>query len=238
MAGGIVESAAAGDQAEPGVARRTVNGFRGEIGFEVLPHAGDAENGRDPVGKRHIDGVSGTQGPEAKENGRPPVTVDVALNDRCANLTGVAEYLYHAARSALVVSDGTCIDPSAFTPRRRSLELTPIAGISTDTGSERASDGPRPAGPRTPALARDGWGACCWALTAKPTAASPVARRSDTGHPGQAGPEADPRPGAVRCTHPGARRRRHETPLYVASAHLPTRSPLPPPSQWTSTRVA
>src|SRR5580658_394429 len=90
---------------------------------------------------------------------------------------GVAEYLYHAARPALVVSDGTCIDPSAFTPRRRSLELTPIAGMSTDTGSERASDGPRPAGRRTPALARDGWGACCWALTAKPTAAAPIARR-------------------------------------------------------------
>src|SRR5579863_6309004 len=88
---------------------------------------------------------------------------------------GVAEYLYHAARSALV-SGGTCIEPSAFTPRRRSLELTPIAGISTDTGSERESHGPRPAGPRTPAVARDGWGACCWALTARPTAVAPIAR--------------------------------------------------------------
>src|SRR5579859_7779532 len=71
---------------------------------------------------------------------------------------GVAEYLYHAARSALVLSGGTCIEPSALTPRRRSLDFTPIAGISTETGSDRASDGPRPAGPRAPALARDGWG--------------------------------------------------------------------------------
>ena len=52
-----------------------------------------------------------------------------------------------------------------------------MAGISTDTGSERGSDGPgaRPAtGPVAPAAARDGRGACCWAPTATPTAAAPA----------------------------------------------------------------
>src|ERR1700740_1368309 len=80
---------------------------------------------------------------------------------------GGAAYLYHAARSALGGRRGTCIEPSAFTPRRRSLELTPIAGISTDTGSERESHGPRPAGPRTPAGARAGWGAWLLGVTAR-----------------------------------------------------------------------
>src|SRR6266496_4131642 len=50
---------------------------------------------------------------------------------------GVAEYLYHAASSARVLSDGTWIVPFGLTPRRSSFECTPIAGISTDTGSAR-----------------------------------------------------------------------------------------------------
>src|SRR5579875_120248 len=92
---------------------------------------------------------------------------------------GVAEYLYQAARSALVSSGGTCIVPSAFLPRRSSLELTPMAGISTDTGTDLGSEGPRPAdGPVLPAAAPDGCGACCWALTAKPTRAMPTTSSS------------------------------------------------------------
>jgi hypothetical protein len=50
--------------------------------------------------------------------------------------------LYHAASPALVTSDGTWIVPSALSPRCKSLEVTPMAGISTDTGIERRSEGP------------------------------------------------------------------------------------------------
>src|SRR5215472_16916565 len=85
---------------------------------------------------------------------------------------GVAEYLYHAASPAAVRSDGTWIEPSALTPRCSSLEFTPMAGIATDTGSERRSDGPR-VDPMAPAAAGDGCGACTWAAIATPAAATP-----------------------------------------------------------------
>src|SRR5260370_42537905 len=91
---------------------------------------------------------------------------------------GVAEYLYQAASPALVESGGTWIAPSALTPRSRSPDLTPMAGISTDTGTERRSDGPRgPEGPVAPAAARDGCGAWTWAPTATATPAAPPTRR-------------------------------------------------------------
>src|SRR5271165_6385901 len=72
---------------------------------------------------------------------------------------GVAEYLYHAAISELVSSDGTWIVPSELSPRCSSFESTPMAGISTDTGSERGSDGPR-AEHMAPAADCGGCGAC------------------------------------------------------------------------------
>src|SRR5579859_7575030 len=75
---------------------------------------------------------------------------------------GVAEYLYQAALAALVRSDGTSIVPSGLSPRRSSVESTLIAGISTETGTERASDGPRPAEPVAPAAVPAGCGACTW----------------------------------------------------------------------------
>src|SRR5580704_2402489 len=86
---------------------------------------------------------------------------------------GVAEYLYHAALSEPVSSDGTWIVPSELRPRCSSFESTPMAGISTDTGSERGSDGPRADDPIAPATDCDGCGACTWAAT--PTAAIPIA---------------------------------------------------------------
>src|SRR5260370_14846080 len=97
---------------------------------------------------------------------------------------GVAEYLYHAASFACVYSDGTWTTPSALTPTSSSFEVTPMAGISTDTGTERGNDGPR-AWPAdrlvAPAAARAGSGACSWALTATPTAAAPpLMRRTPT----------------------------------------------------------
>ena len=82
MAGGVVESAAAGYQAQGGEVGRAVNGFRRESGFDVLAHARDAENSRDPVGEGHIDGVSRPEGPEAEEDGGPLITVDVTFDDR------------------------------------------------------------------------------------------------------------------------------------------------------------
>src|SRR5207244_6598177 len=84
------------------------------------------------------------------------------------------EYLYHAASPELVSSDGTWIVPSELSPRCSSFESTPMAGISTDTGSERGSDGPRADDPIAPAADEDGCGACTWALTATPTAAVPA----------------------------------------------------------------
>src|SRR5580693_10161642 len=77
MPGRIVENATARYQPQRGIVGRAVNGFRREIGFDVLAHAGDPENGRDPVGERHVDGVSGTQRPEAEENRGPLVAVDM-----------------------------------------------------------------------------------------------------------------------------------------------------------------
>src|SRR5258708_39230026 len=99
---------------------------------------------------------------------------------------GVAEYLYHAASLALVTSDGTWIVPSGFSPRCSSFELTPMAGIATDTGTERGNDGPRswPAdGSMAPAAAREGFGACSWALSATPTAAAPATMRTTPATP-------------------------------------------------------
>src|SRR5690348_253129 len=79
---------------------------------------------------------------------------------------GVAEYLYHAARPALVRIDGTWTVPSALSPRRSSFESTPIAGMP--------SDSPWDEPPITPACASDGCGAWTWEATARPTAAVPA----------------------------------------------------------------
>src|SRR6516162_637255 len=92
---------------------------------------------------------------------------------------GVAEYLYQAACPAFVLTEGTWTVPSALSPRRSSVESTPMAGICTDTGSERASDGPRDEAPVTPACDASGCGACAWEPAATPTAAVP-ARMSKT----------------------------------------------------------
>src|SRR5689334_20854528 len=92
---------------------------------------------------------------------------------------GVAEYLYHAAWPASVVTEGTWTVPSALSPRCSSVESTPMAGICTDTGSERASHGPRAVAPVTPACDAAGCGACAWEPAATPTAAAP-ARMSRT----------------------------------------------------------
>src|ERR1035438_887887 len=95
---------------------------------------------------------------------------------------GVAEYLYHAASPQLASSEGTWIVPLELTPRSSGLESTPMAGISTDTGSERGSDS-RAVDPIAPAAAREGCGACTWALIATPTVAAPPMMSSTPASP-------------------------------------------------------
>src|ERR1700751_3322984 len=95
--------------------------------------------------------LPGRSAPRRKNRAGPPVL------PRWPSMTdepiwpGVAEYLYHAARPALVLIDGTWTVPSALSPRRNSLESTPIAGMRTATGTERARDGCRDEPPVTPA---------------------------------------------------------------------------------------
>ncbi len=93
MTGGVVEIAAAGYQAQRGEVGRAVNGFRRESRFEVLAHAGNAENGRHPVGERHVDGVARAEGAEPEKDGRPPRAVDMTLDDRRPDLAGCRRVL-------------------------------------------------------------------------------------------------------------------------------------------------
>src|ERR1700691_1112355 len=86
---------------------------------------------------------------------------------------GVTEYLYQAAMPAPAGIAGTATVPSGFSPMYSNFECTLIAGMETETGSERLIDGPRRAAPVTPAAAAAGWGACCWDNMATPMATMP-----------------------------------------------------------------
>src|SRR6476619_5145652 len=86
MAGGEVEGAAAGYQAQRGEVGRAVNGCSREPGFAVLADTRDAEYGRDPVGERHVDGVAMVQGTEPEKDGGASLAVDVSLDDRRPDL--------------------------------------------------------------------------------------------------------------------------------------------------------
>src|ERR1700722_1528557 len=141
---------------------------------------------------------------------------------------GVTEYLYQAARPGWVDSDGTAIVPSGLTPRCSSAVRTPMAGIATDTGSDRGSDGLRfwPDGPVAPAAARDAWGACPWAVTTTPTTAAPATMRSTPATPGTQAP-GRPGPGGETALRPGHDHAEASypallaTPDTVASLRLP-----------------
>src|SRR5438034_9775278 len=144
---------------------------------------------------------------------------------------GVTEYLYQAARLG-PCSGGTCMVPSGLTPRRRSTECTPMAGMSTETGNERRNDSHHalPAGPVAPVAVAEGCGACCWAATAPPTAAAPPTRRSAPATPptrprrppglgGLVGGGANPPSGQDMTTLNPAMRRR---PGYPNAVSLPS----------------
>src|SRR5580698_1772598 len=96
---------------------------------------------------------------------------------------GVTEYLYQAASLGCPNSGGTWMVPLGFRPTYSSRELTPMAGMSMATGSERGRDravlpgAPLLPGAETwpgvlagaivPAAAGEGWGACRCGRTAR-----------------------------------------------------------------------
>ena len=88
MTGHGVEVAAAGDKPERGVISRGVDNIRRVFVFVVFPNASHAEDGRDSVGQRHIDMITGTQCAEPEKDCRSPVTIHVAFDDRRPDLPG------------------------------------------------------------------------------------------------------------------------------------------------------
>ena len=68
----------------------------------------------------------------------------MAFDDGWPQLAGVGEYLYQAASlvGGGLLRDGTWMVPSGLGPTYRSLELTPMAGIEIEMGSDLASSGP------------------------------------------------------------------------------------------------
>src|ERR1700744_312527 len=95
---------------------------------------------------------------------------------------GVTEYLYQAASMGWLYSEGTWMEPSAFSPRCSRLDRTPMAGMLTATGSERVSRGPPPpASP--PAASGPGGGAWCGARAATPIAVAPPIISSTAANP-------------------------------------------------------
>src|SRR5579875_3966279 len=88
VAGRVVEVAAAGDQAEGGVARRAVHGVRRETGLEVFADSGHPEDSGNAVGQRHVDRVPGTERAKPEEDGGTPEAVDMTLDDRRPDLPG------------------------------------------------------------------------------------------------------------------------------------------------------
>src|ERR1039457_3037100 len=184
MTRGVVENAAARYQAQGRVAGCAVNGFRREPEFGVPTYAGDAENSGDPVGERHIDAVPGAEGAQAEEDSRTPIAVEVTFDDRRPDLAGRRRVLVPCRLICLRVKRRYLDHAVEPTSRGNRFEFTPMAGILTDTGTERCNDGPwaLPAdSPIAPDAARDGCGACSWALTATPAAAPPpMMRRTPT----------------------------------------------------------
>lgn len=88
MASGVVEIAAAGYQAQSRIPGRSINGFRWEFRFEVLAHAGDAENGGGSVRQPHLNDISRPEASQTKEDARPLIGINVTFDDRHADLAG------------------------------------------------------------------------------------------------------------------------------------------------------
>src|ERR1700678_1481102 len=88
MPGGVIENATACYEPERGIVRLGVNRIGRVLGFEVLADGGDPENRGAPVGERHVDGVSRAERAEPEEDRGALITVDVALDNRRADLAG------------------------------------------------------------------------------------------------------------------------------------------------------
>ena len=193
--------------------------------FGVLADAGDPEHGRDPVGELHVDGVAPVQGAEAEEDGGALLAVDVPLDDRRPDLAGRRRVLV-PRRLACVRRDGGYLDRAVgVEPEVQHAESTPMAGICTDTGSERASDGPRDEAPATPACDGAGCGACTWEPTATPTAAVPATMSTTPAIPASRARRPAGWRAAAR-TRSAARRRPRGTRQYAATAPPPMSRPF------------
>src|SRR5262249_62389503 len=125
---------------------------------------------------------------------------------------------------------GTVLLRVAWAARCSSVERTREAGISTDTGSDRCSDGPYAlplSGPAAPAAARAGCGACTWATSATTTATTPVMMRRTPASPaararrGGVGGGAPPSCGQDMTTRNPAIRGHGPPPNAVAPSRLP-----------------
>ena len=66
-----------------------------------------------------------------------------------------------------------------------------MAGISTETGTERCNDGPWPAAPIAPRADADGLRRMVLGQERDAHGGHPDQDEQDAGHPGQLGPEAD-----------------------------------------------
>ncbi len=74
--------APAGDEIESSAAEGAVDSLAGEFGVEVALHRRDPEDDGCPVGPPDADLLTGVQGAEVREYGRPGAAVDVAQDDR------------------------------------------------------------------------------------------------------------------------------------------------------------
>ena len=127
----------------------------------------------------------------------------------------------------LVSSDGTWIVPSELSPRCSSFESTPMAGISTDTGSERGSDGPRADEPDNTRCRRRRLRRVHLGGDGDAHGGGPGRDEQDAGEPGHPRAQASCRGWAAGRSQSPARRRPRGTRLRAATPN-PAMSPSLP----------
>ena len=192
----LIEAAPAGDQPEGGVIGVAVDGAGGELALGVKTDPGDLEYGHLTVGQGDVHQVPWL---EARRDGRTPTVPPLSESTWPSMMDGpswpgVGEYLYQAASlvSGGSLRGGTWMVPSGLSPTYRSLELTPMAGIEIEMGSDLASVGP------------------CVAVDPEPDAFGGAGRRRRPGGAGLTGRPFPPPPGLTTtgpmepaCAGPG-----------------------------------
>src|SRR5262249_46353121 len=83
-----VERSAAGDELQPAVTVRSVDGVRRESRLQIYRYHADHEMCDDAICQRDVDVISRPQGPQLEEHRWSLVGVDVAENDRRTHLAG------------------------------------------------------------------------------------------------------------------------------------------------------